>query len=44
MARARLDQEWTDGDGVTHPAGAIVEVDDKTLVRLVRAGVALELP
>jgi hypothetical protein len=44
MARARLDQEWTDGDGVTHPVGSIVEVDDKTLVRLVRAGVALEEP
>ncbi|MEV0713782.1 hypothetical protein [Asanoa sp. NPDC050611] len=44
MARARLDQEWTDGDGITHPAGTVIEVDDETLVRLVRAGVALEEP
>ena len=42
MARARLDQEWTDGDGVTHPAGSVVEVDDETLVRLVRDGAAAE--
>ncbi|GIF69473.1 hypothetical protein Ais01nite_75080 [Asanoa ishikariensis] len=42
MARARLDQEWTDGDGVNHPAGGVVEVDDETLVRLVREGLAVE--
>ncbi|MEV4535239.1 hypothetical protein AB0J82_15550 [Asanoa sp. NPDC049518] len=44
MARARLDQEWTDGDGVKHPAGSVVEVDDETLVRLVRDGLAAEAP
>jgi hypothetical protein len=42
MAQARLDQEWTDGDGITHPAGSVVEIDDETLVRLVREGVAAE--
>ncbi|GIF78325.1 hypothetical protein [Asanoa siamensis] len=44
MARARLDQEWTDVDGITHPAGSVIEVDDETLVRLVREGVAAEEP
>ncbi|SNT43503.1 hypothetical protein SAMN05421812_1067 [Asanoa hainanensis] len=44
MARARLDQEWTDGDGINHPAGSVVEVDDETLVRLVREGLAAEQP
>lgn len=38
----RLEQEWTDGEGTTHPAGSTVEVDAATLAELEQEGIVAE--
>jgi len=44
MARARLNTEWTDAAGTTHPAGTVIDVDDEIMASLVRDGIATEEP
>src|SRR5687767_12098752 len=39
MVNVRLDQDWTDGDGVSHAAGETVDVDPGTLARLESSGI-----
>jgi hypothetical protein len=39
MVNVRLDQDWTDEDGVSHVAGATVDVDPGTLARLESTGI-----
>ncbi len=39
MVYVRLDQEWTDGQGNSHPAGEMVDVDAATLAELEAKGV-----
>lgn len=39
MVAVRLEQDWTDGDGVTHPAGEMVEVDAATVAVMEAGGV-----
>src|SRR5690606_27615987 len=42
MVHVRLEREWTDGDGNTHPAGATVDVDPATLAKLEAEGIVAE--
>ncbi|MEV4755437.1 hypothetical protein AB0J86_10020 [Micromonospora sp. NPDC049559] len=42
MVYVRLDGEWTDGDGVSHAAGEMIDVDAATLAKLQAAGVVSE--
>jgi hypothetical protein len=42
MAEVRLEQDWTDADGVTHAAGDTVDVDAGTLAELKEAGIVGE--
>jgi hypothetical protein len=39
MVYVRLEQEWTDGDGIDHSAGEMVDVDAATLAKLQATGV-----
>ncbi|BCJ63425.1 hypothetical protein [Polymorphospora rubra] len=39
MVYVRLEQEWTDGQGTTHPAGSSVDVDAATLADLEARGI-----
>jgi hypothetical protein len=39
MVYVRLEKEWTDGDGTTHAAGEMVDVDAATLASLQQEGV-----
>ncbi|GAB2940537.1 hypothetical protein GCM10027280_31290 [Micromonospora polyrhachis] len=39
MVYVRLDGEWTDGDGVSHSAGEMVDVDAATLAKLQAEGI-----
>jgi hypothetical protein len=43
MVLARLEQDWTDPDGTTHAAGAMVDVDAATLARLQADGIVSEV-
>lgn len=38
MVYVRLERDWTDSDGSTHVAGAMVDVDVSTLARLESQG------
>lgn len=38
MVYVRLEQDWTDGEGTTHSAGEMVDVDAATLAALQAAG------
>ncbi|TDC37139.1 hypothetical protein [Micromonospora sp. KC213] len=42
MVYVKLESDWTDGDGVTHPAGDSVDVDAATLAMLQAQGVVSE--
>lgn len=42
MVYVRLEREWTDGNGKTHPAGSTVDVDPATLAKLEADGVVAE--
>jgi hypothetical protein len=44
MVYVRLDGEWTDGEGVNHSAGEMVDVDAATLAKLQADGVVHEGP
>jgi len=39
MVYVRLAKEWTDGDGTTHSAGDMVDVDAATLAELEASGI-----
>lgn len=39
MVYVRLEQAWTDGEGVSHSAGDMVDVDAATLAELQAEGV-----
>jgi|HigsolmetaAR206D_1030411.scaffolds.fasta_scaffold01252_8 hypothetical protein len=39
MVYVRLEKEWTDGDGVGHSAGDMIDVDAATLAKLQAAGI-----
>jgi len=39
MVYVRLEKEWTDGEGVDHSAGEMVDVDAATLAKLQATGV-----
>lgn len=42
MVYVQLDQDWTDRDGQTHPAGTTVDVDAATLARLQAEGLVAD--
>lgn len=42
MVYVRLDSEWTDGQGVHHSAGEMVDVDAATLANLQAKGIVGE--
>ncbi|ROT31293.1 hypothetical protein [Micromonospora sp. HM5-17] len=39
MVYVRLEKEWTDGNGVGHSAGDMIDVDAATLAKLQAAGI-----
>ncbi|MEQ4302106.1 hypothetical protein ABNF97_12065 [Plantactinospora sp. B6F1] len=39
MVYVRLEKEWTDGDGVGHSSGDMIDVDAATLAKLQAAGI-----
>ncbi|MBF9133415.1 hypothetical protein I0C86_31320 [Plantactinospora sp. S1510] len=39
MVYVRLEREWTDGDGVGHSQGDMIDVDAATLAKLQAAGI-----
>ncbi|MEO3747429.1 hypothetical protein [Plantactinospora sp. B5E13] len=39
MVYVRLEKEWTDGDGVGHASGDMIDVDAATLAKLQAAGI-----
>ena len=39
MVYVRLEREWTDGDGVGHSSGDMIDVDAATLAKLQAAGI-----
>ncbi|WP_083936993.1 hypothetical protein [Longispora albida] len=41
--QVRLTQDWTDGQGVTHPAGATITVDEMTGASLVTGGIGVSV-
>jgi hypothetical protein len=43
MVYVRLEQEWTDGAGVSHSAGESVDVDAATLATLQAEGIVGEV-
>ena len=44
MVYVMLRSDWTDSNGVTHPAGDTVDVDAATLAQLQAQGIVGELP
>ncbi|MBX7266005.1 hypothetical protein KIF24_08160 [Micromonospora sp. Llam7] len=44
MVYVMLQSDWTDGNGITHPAGDSVDVDAATLALLQAQGIVGEVP
>ncbi|GIJ77835.1 hypothetical protein SAMN05443287_11171 [Micromonospora phaseoli] len=44
MVYVMLKSDWTDGNGITHPAGDSVDVDAATLALLQAQGIVGEVP
>lgn len=42
MVYVKLEKPWTDGDGIGHAAGEMVDVDAATLAKMQEAGVVTE--
>ncbi|MDG4765185.1 hypothetical protein O7632_13930 [Solwaraspora sp. WMMD406] len=42
MVYVKLDKDWTDGSGVSHAAGEMVDIDAATLAKLQQEGIVDE--